>query len=59
MNEPVHPFPGNRAGRLLLALFLLCSQGWTLTLLGQDSASGTYETESKLLVRPGPRFASG
>lgn len=44
MNEPVHPLPGNRAGRLLLALFLLCSQGWTLTLLGQDSASGTYET---------------
>ena len=53
MSESVHPFPGNRAGRLLLVLFLLCSQGWTWTLLGQKRASGSYRTESKLRVPAG------
>lgn len=53
MTRPVHRFPGNRAGRLLLVLFLLCSQGWTWTLWGQDGSAETYRTESKLRVPAG------
>ena len=41
MSRPVHRFPGPGAERLLLVLFLVCSQGWTWTLLGQEAASGT------------------
>ncbi len=44
MTRPVHRFPGNQAGRLLLVVFLLCPQVWTGTLSGQDGASDTYRT---------------
>ena len=44
MTRPVHRFPGNPAGRLLLVLVLVCPQVWTWTLLGQDGSSDTYGT---------------
>jgi hypothetical protein len=41
MSRSVHRFPGDQAGRLLLVLFLVGSQGWTWTRLGQEAESGT------------------
>ncbi|MCY3778404.1 MAG: hypothetical protein OXH11_20715 [Candidatus Aminicenantes bacterium] len=44
MTRPVHRYPGNPAGRLLLVLVLLCPQVWTSNLSGQDGSSDTYRT---------------
>ena len=44
MKRPMRRIPGGRAGKLLLILFLACSQGWTWTLLAQDAPSETSGT---------------
>ena len=44
MTRPVHRYPGNPAGRLLLVLVLLCLQVWTSNLSGQDGSSDTHRT---------------
>lgn len=41
MNRPVHRYPGNQAGRVLLILLLFCSQGWTRSFLSEEAATAT------------------
>lgn len=59
MTRPVHRFPGNPAGRLLLALALLCPQVWTWTLLGQHGSSDTYRTAYDRGYADGRRSGEG